>query len=149
MCVSVNDPFVMAEWARDQEAENVFLLPDGNGLFTEKIRLGFFLESGLEHTGAGATDGAAIGERELLGVAGRVLVNGDKAGDAAAFLEHYGLASLADLPGAREMKALGLLSLDLPANFTVPDPTNISDDEDPLEPGDAPEFHQDFLGEEV
>ncbi len=70
-------------------------------------------------------------------------------GTTAAFLEHYGLASLADLPGAREMKALGLLSLDLPANFTVPDPTNASDDEDPLEPGDAPEFHQDFLGEEV
>ena len=70
-------------------------------------------------------------------------------GTTAAFLEHYGLASLADLPGAREMKALGLLSLDLPANFTVPDPTGAVDDEDPLEPGDTPEFHQDFLGEEV
>jgi segregation and condensation protein B len=70
-------------------------------------------------------------------------------GTTAAFLEHYGLASLADLPGAREMKALGLLSLDLPANFTVPDPTAGGEDEDPLDPGDAPEFHQDFLGEEV
>ena len=37
VCVSVNDPFVMAEWARDQEADNVFLLPDGNGEFTQKI----------------------------------------------------------------------------------------------------------------
>jgi len=70
-------------------------------------------------------------------------------GTTAAFLEHYGLASLADLPGAREMKALGLLSLDLPANFAVPDPSAIAEDEDPLEPGDAPEFHQDYLGEEV
>ena len=70
-------------------------------------------------------------------------------GTTAAFLEHYGLASLADLPGAREMKALGLLSLDLPANFTVPDPMAGGEDEDPLDPGDAPEFHQDYLGEEV
>ena len=37
VCVSVNDPFVMAEWAKDQEAGNVFLLPDGNGEFTQKI----------------------------------------------------------------------------------------------------------------
>jgi glutaredoxin-like protein len=37
VCLSVNDPFVMAEWAKDQEADNVFLLPDGNGEFTQKI----------------------------------------------------------------------------------------------------------------
>jgi len=34
-CVSVNDTFVMNEWAKDQEAENVILIPDGNGEFTE------------------------------------------------------------------------------------------------------------------
>jgi glutaredoxin-like protein len=37
VCVSVNDPFVMNEWGRDQEAANVMLLPDGNGEFTEKM----------------------------------------------------------------------------------------------------------------
>jgi glutaredoxin-like protein len=37
VCISVNDPFVMEEWAKDQEAANVFLLPDGNGEFTEKM----------------------------------------------------------------------------------------------------------------
>jgi glutathione-dependent peroxiredoxin len=37
VCISVNDPFVMTEWAKDQEASNVFLLPDGNGEFTEKM----------------------------------------------------------------------------------------------------------------
>jgi segregation and condensation protein B len=68
-------------------------------------------------------------------------------GTTDAFLEHYGLASLADLPGAAEMRALGLLSLDLPANFAVPDPSQADTDEDPLEPGDTPEFHQDYLGE--
>jgi glutaredoxin-like protein len=39
VCVSVNDPFVMQEWGRDQEAENVMLLPDGNGAFTEAMGL--------------------------------------------------------------------------------------------------------------
>src|SRR5207248_88460 len=44
-------------------------------------------------------------------------------GTTDRFLEHYGLASLADLPGMAEMKAAGLLSLDLPKGFTVPDPS--------------------------
>ncbi len=34
-CVSVNDTFVMNEWAKDQESDNVILIPDGNGEFTE------------------------------------------------------------------------------------------------------------------
>ena len=37
VCISVNDPFVMEEWAKDQEADNVLLIPDGNGEFTEKM----------------------------------------------------------------------------------------------------------------
>mgnify|MGYP002718308144 FL=1 len=65
------------------------------------------------------------------------------------FLEHFGLASLYDLPGVQEMKAAGLLDLSLPVGFEVPDPTRASeaDDEDgtlPLE-DDAPEFAQDFV----
>ena len=35
LCVSVNDAFVMNEWARDQECQNVELIPDGNGEFTD------------------------------------------------------------------------------------------------------------------
>ncbi len=35
ICISVNDAFVMNEWAKDQDAENVKLIPDGNGEFTE------------------------------------------------------------------------------------------------------------------
>jgi glutaredoxin-like protein len=48
LCVSVNDAFVMNEWARDQEAANIVMVPDGNGEFTagmgmlvDKSDLGF------------------------------------------------------------------------------------------------------------
>jgi len=39
VCISVNDTFVMNEWAKDQEADNVTLIPDGNGEFTEGMGL--------------------------------------------------------------------------------------------------------------
>ncbi len=35
VCIAVNDPFVMEQWARDQGCAHVRLLPDGNGAFTE------------------------------------------------------------------------------------------------------------------
>ncbi|MBP8813658.1 MAG: glutathione peroxidase [Laribacter sp.] len=35
LCVSVNDTFVMNEWAKDQESANIVMVPDGNGEFTE------------------------------------------------------------------------------------------------------------------
>lgn len=35
VCVSVNDTFVMNAWAADQEAQNVTLIPDGNGEFSD------------------------------------------------------------------------------------------------------------------
>ena len=66
-------------------------------------------------------------------------------GTTDAFLEHYGLASLGDLPGMAEMKAAGLLSLDLPPGFEVPNPEAPALEEDPLE-DEAPEFHVDFAG---
>ena len=69
-------------------------------------------------------------------------------GTTDGFLEHYGLASLADLPGMAEMKAAGLLDLNMPSDFALPDPSRADLDEDPLEEGDAPEFHQDFLGDQ-
>jgi segregation and condensation protein B len=69
-------------------------------------------------------------------------------GTTDAFLEHYGLANLADLPGAQEMKSLGLAGAELGFDFTTPDPTLApADDEEPLEPAEAPEFNQDYLGE--
>lgn len=35
VCVSVNDTFVMNAWKENQEADNVTVIPDGNGEFTE------------------------------------------------------------------------------------------------------------------
>jgi segregation and condensation protein B len=68
-------------------------------------------------------------------------------GTSDAFLEHFGLAGLNDLPGAQELKAAGLLSMDLPADLIAPPRLGEADDEDPLEPGDVPEFYQDQIGE--
>lgn len=39
ICLSVNDTFVMDAWAKDQKAENIRFLPDGNGEFSEKMGL--------------------------------------------------------------------------------------------------------------
>lgn len=37
ICLSVNDAFVMDAWKESQEADNVTLIPDGNGEFSEKM----------------------------------------------------------------------------------------------------------------
>jgi segregation and condensation protein B len=66
-------------------------------------------------------------------------------GTTDAFLEHYGLPSLSDLPGAAELRAAGLLDMDLPADFAIPDPTVGAAEEDALEPEEAAEFHRDYL----
>ena len=36
-CISVNDSFVMNAWAADQKLENVKVIPDGNGQFTQEM----------------------------------------------------------------------------------------------------------------
>lgn len=42
ICLSVNDSFVMNAWKEDLQAENITMLPDGNGELTEK--LGFLVD---------------------------------------------------------------------------------------------------------
>ena len=39
VCISVNDAFVMNQWKRDQEAENITVIPDGNGDFTKGMNM--------------------------------------------------------------------------------------------------------------
>lgn len=59
-------------------------------------------------------------------------------GTTDAFLIHFGLESLTDLPGIDEMRLAGLLELKVPAGFSVPQPSSeLSDDEDPLDAEDA------------
>ena len=60
-------------------------------------------------------------------------------GTTEAFMSHFGLDALADLPGIDELKGAGLIDKSLPAGFSVPVPSDdpaLRDDEDPLEPGD-------------
>lgn len=37
LCISVNDAFVMNAWQRDQHADKVVMVPDGNGEFTQAM----------------------------------------------------------------------------------------------------------------
>jgi segregation and condensation protein B len=60
-------------------------------------------------------------------------------GTTEGFLSHFGIEALTDLPGLDELKGAGLIEGTLPAEFSVPVPSDdpaLRDDEDPLEPGD-------------
>jgi segregation and condensation protein B len=60
-------------------------------------------------------------------------------GTTEAFLDHFGLESLGDLPGLEELKGAGLLSNRLPPNMQIPLPFDgpLREDEDPLDPDDT------------
>jgi segregation and condensation protein B len=60
-------------------------------------------------------------------------------GTTEAFMSHFGLEALTDLPGLDELKGAGLIEKSLPAGFTIPIPSDdpaLREDEDPLEPQD-------------
>ena len=53
-------------------------------------------------------------------------------GTTPAFLDHFGLDAISDLPGLDELKGLGLIEGRLPAGFRVPQPGDGADpDDDP------------------
>jgi segregation and condensation protein B len=57
-------------------------------------------------------------------------------GTTDAFLVHFGLEAIRDLPGLTELRASGLLDGNLPPDFAVPDPTDVAalmPDEVPLD----------------
>ncbi len=60
-------------------------------------------------------------------------------GTTEAFLSHFGLEQLTDLPGLDELKGAGLFDGQLPPNFNVPAPCDdpaLREDEEALEPAD-------------
>jgi segregation and condensation protein B len=60
-------------------------------------------------------------------------------GTTEAFLSHFGLDVLGDLPGLDELKGAGLIEGALPAGFAIPVPSDdpsLREDEEPLEPDD-------------
>jgi segregation and condensation protein B len=62
-------------------------------------------------------------------------------GTTEAFLDHFGLESLADLPGLEELKGAGLLSGRLPPGLQIPLPFDgpLRDDEEPLDGDESDE----------
>ena len=64
-------------------------------------------------------------------------------GTTDAFLAHFGLDTVQDLPGLEELKGAGLLDGQIPPGFAVPlpgDPDALSADEDPLDAADLVEL---------
>ena len=59
-------------------------------------------------------------------------------GTTEAFLVHFGLENVGDLPGMDELKAAGFLDAAPPVGLDVPNPSDqLAPDEDPYEPDDA------------
>ncbi|MBB4302172.1 segregation and condensation protein B [Rhodobium orientis] len=57
-------------------------------------------------------------------------------GTTEAFLDHFGLEAVGDLPGLEELKGAGLLDINVPADLAIPVPSDSADlrgDEDPLD----------------
>ena len=71
-------------------------------------------------------------------------------GTTDAFLLHFGLEQITDLPGLDELKSAGLFDGTLPKGFGVPKPRDdaaLTEDEDPLEEGAADLFDSAPLAE--
>jgi segregation and condensation protein B len=67
-------------------------------------------------------------------------------GTTDAFLSHFGLEGIKDLPGLAELRASGLLDGNLPPDFSVPEPSDVAalmPDELPLDAGEDDEAEAD------
>ena len=72
-------------------------------------------------------------------------------GTTAAFLDHFMLDGVQDLPGLDEIKGAGLLDSAMPSNFQIPLPNDddaLQEDEDPLEDEDDLLMMADLIAED-
>ena len=73
-------------------------------------------------------------------------------GTTEAFLAHFNLEQISDLPGRDDLKSAGLLDPRLPKDFEMPEPRmadELENDEDPLEMiEEEAEFFEDFLADD-
>ncbi len=74
-------------------------------------------------------------------------------GTTPAFLEHFGLDAIEDLPGLEELKGAGFIEGRVPSDFSVPVPSDadvLREDEDPLDDDllQPLDMHQTEAGEE-
>ncbi len=72
-------------------------------------------------------------------------------GTTDAFLSHFGLEGIKDLPGLAELRASGLLDGNLPPDFAVPEPTDVAalmPDELPLDAAEDEEEDEEVEADE-
>jgi len=72
-------------------------------------------------------------------------------GTTEAFLAHFNLEDISDLPGRDDLRAAGLLDPRLPKDFEMPEPMMpdaLTNEEDPLEDEEEATFFEDFLEED-
>lgn len=68
-------------------------------------------------------------------------------GTTEAFLSHFALETIKDLPGLEELKGAGLLDSAIPASFVIPEPDDkehLTDGEDPLDDDPLFDEHNDL-----
>lgn len=73
-------------------------------------------------------------------------------GTTEAFLRHFGLNEITDLPGLQELKAAGLLEGNLPPGFDMPLPRmsdDLAEDEEPLDGTEMQQPLEMYLAEEA
>jgi glutaredoxin-like protein len=104
VCVSVNDPFVMEEWGRNESLDKVRLLPDGNAAFTRGM--------GMLVDKSDLNFGARSWRYSMLvrdGVIEKLFVEPDKPGDPFEVSDADTMLSYLD-PSARRPDEVALFS---------------------------------------
>src|SRR6266498_5482735 len=60
-----------------------------DGLLSEQVGFSFFGECGLDDSGSRVAQSFRVRQRQLLGLARRILMNGDQGRNASTFAKHF------------------------------------------------------------